>query len=330
MAILPVNAVLRRPKVLVTGASGFVGRALVSHLEARNDCTVRSVVRGRAGEVHVGGQVVAVGNLSGETDWSEALQGVDVVVHVAARTQVIPGKTAAGKLDEFREVNVEATLALAAQASAAGVRRFVFISSVKVLGESSQEANPLKDTDPYNPADAYGVSKMEAEQGLRALLQRVPMELVIIRPPLVYGPGMQSNFGVLMGAVTRGLPLPLANVDNRRSFIGIDNLVDFIHLCISHPEAANRAWMVSDHASLSTPALIRSMAVALDVRPFLLPFPILCLRWAAWLTHKGSFFERLCGNLEVDITPARRLLGWTPPVALEEGLRRVVVAPVSS
>lgn len=306
----------------MTGATGFVGRALVSHLTETNNCAVRSVVRGRAGEKSPCGQIVAVGNLTSQTDWSEALVGVQVVVHVAARTQVLPGSSVS-VLAEFREVNVAATLALAAQALATGVRRFVFISSVKVLGESSLPGRPLQESDLYAPEDAYGVSKMEAEQGLQALLNETAMELVVIRPPLVYGLGMQSNFGALMAAVKRGVPLPLASIQNRRSFVGIDNLVDFITICTTHAQAANQTWMVGDAERLSTPDLIRSMAAALQCPARLLPVPVVWLRWIAFGINKSSIFQRLCGNLEVDISKAQQILGWTPPVTLENGLRRV-------
>ena len=310
------------PLVLVTGASGFIGRALVNHLTALNRHVVRTAGRTRSGETSPSGQVVAVGNLSSQTDWSTALHGVHVVVHVAALTQVLPGSPAS-VLAEFREVNVAATLALARQALAAGVRRFIFISSVKVLGESSLPGRPLQESDPYAPADSYGLCKMEAEQGLQALLTGTLLELVIIRPPLVYGSGMKSNFSTLMDAVKRGLPLPFGDVHNRRSFVGIDNLVDFIAICTLHTQAAHQTWMVSDAEQLSTPDLIRNMADALQCRARLLPIPVVWLKWFAFAINKSSTFQRLCGDLEVDISKAQRILGWSPRVTLKTGLRRV-------
>jgi nucleoside-diphosphate-sugar epimerase len=310
-----------RPLVLVTGATGFVGSALVSHLNTLNNCAIRSVVRGRAGEDSPCGQIVAVGNLTSRTDWSNALQDVQIVVHVAARTQTLSGN-AQSVLAEFREVNVAATLELARQALAAGVRRFVFISSVKVLGESSLPGRPLRETDAYAPADSYGVSKMEAEQGLLALVAGTSMDLVIIRPPLVYGRRMQSNFGALMGAVRSGVPLPFARIRNSRSFIGIDNLIDFIATCVTHSKAASQIWMVSDSERLSTPELIRCMADALQRRAVLIPVPVSWLNLTAVAINKLSIFQRLCGDLEVDISKAQRILGWVPPVDLMQGLRR--------
>jgi nucleoside-diphosphate-sugar epimerase len=225
---------------------------------------------------------------------------------------------------EFRRVNVQASLRLAREAAAVGVRRLVFISSVKVNGEATMAGQPFTDEDAGAPQDGYGISKMEAEQGLRQLSADTGMEVVIIRPPLVYGPGVKANFAALMRAVQRGLPLPLGAVHNQRSLVALDNLVDFIVTCITHPRAANHTFLVSDGHDLSTTELVRGMAQAAEVPARLLSVPVWALQAGATLLGKRDAVQRLCGNLQVDITKARRLLGWVPPVSVEEGLRRAM------
>jgi nucleoside-diphosphate-sugar epimerase len=232
--------------------------------------------------------------------------------------------TAADPMTAFRAVNVEGTLNLARQAAAAGVKRFVFISSVKVNGESMQSGRAFTEADAPNPQDAYGQSKHEAEQGLRQLSADTGMEVVIIRPPLVYGPGVKANFAALMRAVQCGWPLPLGAVHNQRSLVGLDNLVDFIITCITHPHAANQTFFVSDGQDLSTIELVRGMAQAAGLTARLLPVPVWALRAGASLLGKGDAVQRLCGNLQVDISKARSLLAWVPPVSVAEGLRRAM------
>jgi len=264
-----------------------------------------------------------VGAIDGLTDWSRELAAVCKVIHLAARVHVM-NDIEADPLKAFRAVNVDGTLNLARQASAAGVKRFVFISSVKVNGESTQRGQAFTEADAPNPLDAYGQSKHEAELGLRQLSAETGMEVVIIRPPLVYGPGVKANFAALMRAVQRGWPLPLGAVHNQRSLVALDNLVDFVVTCITHPQAANQTFLVSDGQDLSTTELVRGMAKAAGVTARLLPVPVWALQAGASLLGKGDAVQRLCGNLQVDMSKARSLLGWLPPVSVEEGLRRAM------
>ncbi len=308
--------------ILVTGASGFVGSALLRRLAMVGKDVKASY---RNGKCHPppGVQTVLVGDLGPVQDWGAALESVEVVVHTAARVHVMRD-TAADPLEEFRRTNVAGTLNLARQAAAAGVRRFVFISSVKVNGESTLPGRPFTERDAPAPQDAYGLSKLEAELGLRAIAQETGMELVVIRPPLVYGPGVRANFRALMRAVARGLPLPLAAVDNRRSLVGLDNLVDFIVTCIDHPSAADEIFLVSDGEDLSTPGLIRGLAQAMGRSPRLFRMPLWMLRVPAALLGRRASLERVCSSLQVDISKARTILGWHPPVPVSEGLAQVV------
>lgn len=307
--------------VLVTGANGLVGRALCARL-GRTAAPVCAAVRSAAGAIP-GCASVTVGAITGKTQWQIALAGCATVIHLAARVHVMHD-TAANPLVEFRAVNVQGTLNLARQAAAAGVKRLVFISSIKVNGESTQTGQAFSEADAPNPQDAYGQSKFEAEEGLREIALDTGMEVVIIRPPLVYGPGVKANFAALMHAVQRRWPLPLGAVHNLRSLVALDNLVDFIVTCITHPQAANQTFLVSDGQDISTTALVRGMALAAGVPARLLPVPVWVLQAGAKLLGKGDAVQRLCGNLQVDISKARMLLGWTPPVSTEDGLRRAV------
>ena len=308
-------------RVLVTGANGFVGKSLCTELIRRGDA-VRAAVR--SGHFEQGNPDVArVGAIDGETDWSAALGDQDAVVHLAARVHVMRD-VAADPLVAFRQVNVHATLNLARQAAAAGVKRFVFVSSVKVNGECTSPGQAFAESDLPAPQDAYGLSKYEAEQGLRQLAIDTGMELSIVRPPLVYGPGVKANFASLMRAVQRGWPLPLGAVHNRRSLVALDNLVDFIATCVAHPEAANQTFLVSDGYDLSTPDLVRGLARAAGRTARLIPVPVWVLQTGATLVGQGQSVQRLIGNLQVDISKARALLGWVPPVTVEDGLRRAL------
>ena len=308
-------------KFLVTGASGFVGRRLCAELSRRSN-SVRAAWRGVPVPIQ-GVDEVRVGDLTGETDWAQAVRGVDTVIHLAARVHVMDDK-AADPLAEFRKVNVAGTLNLARQAAAAGVKRFVFMRSVKVQDESTQAGHLFTELDAPAPQDAYGQSKHEAEQGLRDVASKTGMEVVIIRPPLVYGPGVKANFAALMRAVQKGWPLPFGAVRNRRSMVALDNLVDFVVTCANHPQAANQTFLVSDGHDVSTTDLVCGLADALKVPKRILPVPVGLLEAGAFLLGQRAAVRRLCGNLQLDISKARSLLGWTPPVAVSEGLRRAV------
>jgi len=305
-------------KLLITGASGFVGCALSEALalSGHNIVPAMRIARGVFDE-----QIV--GEIGPNTNWHEAVQGMEAVVHLAARVHVMRDE-ASDPLVAFRTVNTAGTLNLARQCATAGVRRFVFMSSIKVNGEYTQPGQAFAEADLPGPQDAYGVSKHEAELGLRQLGAETGMEVAIIRPPLVYGPGVKANFAALLQAVQRGWPLPLGAVHNRRSLVALDNLVDFIVTCLTHPQAANQTFLVSDGHDLSTAELVRGLARAAGVRARLVPVPAWTLRAGAALLGKGDAAQRLCGNLQVDISKARSLLGWAPPVSVDEGLRRVV------
>ena len=308
--------------ILVTGAGGFVGISLCDRF-AQMGISVRAVMR-KGFFSHRCWDRVIVEDINGFTDWHSALTDIDTVVHCAARVHVMHD-TASDPLSAFRSVNVQGSLNLARQAAVAGVKRFVFISSVKVNGESTAPGAPFAEVDAINPQDAYGQSKHEAEQGLRQIAAETGMELVIVRPPLVYGPGVKANFAALMRAVQKGWPLPLGAIHNQRSLIALDNLVDFIITCITHPKAANQNFLISDGQDLSTTELVRGMAQAAGVPARLLPVPVWALAWAGRLAGKGDAIQRLCANLQIDSSKARDLLGWEPKVSVQEGLRRAML-----
>lgn len=306
-------------RLLVTGANGFIGKPLCSKLQAKG-LVVRATMRQSNSQVD-GDDIVLVDALNAETDWSEALRGVDVVIHLASRVHVME-ETASNSLAEFREVNVEGTLNLARQAYQAGVRRFIFMSSLKVNGESTPLGKPFTADDIPAPVGPYAVSKREAEDGLRQLSAETGMEIVIIRPPLVYGPGVKANFLNMMRWLNSGLPLPLGAINNKRSLVALDNLLDLIMACIDHPGAANQTFLVSDGEDVSTTELLKRTAAALGKTARLLPMPMGLLRIFARLSGKSEIYQRLCGSLQVDIVKTNDLLGWLPPFSQNEVLRK--------
>lgn len=314
------QATLQPPAVLITGANGFVGRALLALLHARGyplTGASRQPLALNAPTV----RHWPVSRLDGHSDWRGALQGIDVVVHCAARVHVMQERCA-DPLAAYRQANVDASLALARQAVAAGVRRFIFISSIKVNGERSPLGRPIRADDLPAPQDPYGQSKLEAEWALQALAAETGLELVIIRPVLIYGPGVGANVRSLLQAVARGWPLPLGALNNRRSLLALDNLLDLIRVCLTHPHAAGAVLLASDGEDLSTGELVRRMARALGRPARLLPVPAGLLSMLLGLLGRRGMAERLCGTLQVDISETCRRLNWQPPVTVDTALER--------
>lgn len=310
--------------ILVTGATGFVGSALANRLMADGTCGgVVAALRRLDASLPEGVKLVQTGDLLPTTDWGVALQQVDSVVHCAARVHVMQD-IANNPLDAYRHVNVQGTLNLARQAAQAGVCRFVFVSSIKVNGEATRPGNPFTADDAPAPLDPYGVSKMEAEQSLRDISAQTGMEVVIVRPPLVYGPGVKANFASMMRWVARGAPLPLGSIHNARSMVALDNLVDLLVTCLKHPAAAGQTFLLSDGEDVSTTELLRRTAQVMGKPARLLPVSAALLQMGAALLGKGDVAQRLCGSLQVDISKTRQLLGWSPPLTLDQGLKKAV------
>lgn len=308
--------------VLLTGASGFVGKGILRTAQQRG-LRLRPVYRS-IDSARGQSDAVLVTGLDGATDWSQAVHGIDVVIHAAARAHVMRDR-ALDPLIEYRRVNVQGTLNLARQAAAAGVRRFVFISSIKVNGEATAPGRPFTADDVPAPDDAYGQSKAEAECLLKQVAEETGMELIIIRPPLIFGPGVKGNFASLISCVRRGLPLPLgAVIHNRRSLISLDNLVDLILVCTEHPKAAHQTFLASDGEDLSTTELLRKIGTALGQPARLLWVPTWLISLIGDLSGKKVIFSRLLGSLQVDIQKTSELLDWKPSVSVDEGLRRTV------
>lgn len=308
-------------RVLLTGASGFVGSAVQARLLTDPQFAVRAVYRQLPPQSSPRLEVCQVSGLEPDTDWQVPLEGVDVVIHCAARVHVM-NEREADPLAAFRRANVQGTLRLAEQAAQSGVRRFIYLSSIKVNGEGTPPGRPYTADDQPAPLDPYGVSKLEAERALQALAAKTGMDVVIIRPVLVYGPGVKANFRSMMGWLNKGVPLPLGAITNKRSLVALDNLVDLIVTCLHHPAAANQVFLVSDDEDLSTSDLLRRMARALGRPARLLPLPMWLLSGTAQLLGKKALSQRLCGSLQVDIGKTKALLEWTPAISVDGALAK--------
>jgi nucleoside-diphosphate-sugar epimerase/GT2 family glycosyltransferase len=320
----PVSNVGQCGHVLVTGANGFIGRAVCMEFP-RHGLHVKGAVRHMESSQQITSvRYVAMGNFDAQTNWTATLGGVDCILHLAARVHVMSVENL-GSTEEFNLVNVESTINLARQAANAGVRRFVFLSSIKVNGEFTELGQPFTADDVPAPKDAYGVSKYEAEQLLRQISEETGMEVVIIRPPLVYGPGVRANFESMTHQISHGVLLPLAAItNNRRSLVALDNLIDLILTCLYHPAAANQIFLVSDGEDISTVDLLNRIGKALGHPARLFYVSPSLLKLGAVMINKLGIYQRLCSSLQLDITKTRQLLGWTPPISVDEGLRRVV------
>ncbi|MDE1335099.1 UDP-glucose 4-epimerase family protein [Vibrio aestuarianus] len=311
--------------ILVTGASGFIGSKLLEQLPADGTLSL-----GRDKPERQPSEKFFRLEINNDTDYSVALSGVGVVIHLAARVHVM-NDAVSNPLEEYREVNTRGTVNLARQAASAGVKRFVFVSSIKVNGEGTLQGKLFTSADAHAPEDDYGLSKAEAEQQLIELGQETGMEVVIIRPTLVYGPGVKANFASLMNLVSKGIPLPFGCInDNRRSLVSVDNLVDLIVTCIDHPNAANETFLVSDDQDVSTSEMVAQMAKALGKPQWQLPVPKWCYKLAGKALGKQDVIDRLLGSLQVDITHTKNTLGWVPPQSLEEGFKQTANAFLQS
>lgn len=308
-------------KVLLTGSTGFVGSVIIEQFKSSDFqlCPLVRYIKDDSPQ-----NAIKIGDIDVNTDYSGALSDVDVVIHVAARAHIMSDESS-DPLAEYRKVNVEGSENLARQAAAVGVKRFVFISSVKVSGESTTAKSQYSELMRPAPEDAYGQSKYEAEEVLKQVAVDTGMEVVIIRPPLVYGAGVKANFLSLLKLSSLSIPLPFGAVNNKRSMIYVENLVDFIIRCIDHPNAANQTFLVSDGEDLSLKSLITYIRKAMGKSPLLLPVPIGLFKLAGKLTGKSGVVDRLVGDLQVDSSKACELLDWTPPYSVEQGIAATVL-----
>jgi nucleoside-diphosphate-sugar epimerase len=310
------------PTVLVTGANGFVGRRVCRELLRRGQA-VRAVVRSASAGRDLPGAVFALGDLCTTSAWEPVIDGIEAVIHTAARVHIMHD-TAKDSLDAFRAVNVRITEALARAAAAHGVRRFVYVSSIKVNGDSTSHDAPFTASDEPGPRDPYGVSKWEAEEALRRISNETGLEVAIVRPPLVYGPGVRGNFIRLIRLVNAGAIFPFSSIRNARSLVYVDNLVSALLACAAERAAAGQTYLVRDSEDMSTPELIRRLAHVLRKKPRLVPAPVALLKLAGVLTGTAMEVDRLTGSLRVDSSHIRDTIGWAPPYSVDEGLAETV------
>lgn len=308
------------PSILVTGANGFVGSMLCAELIKRGGRSAHAAVRAAVVSDIDGCKMIKISDIDSNTDWSDALRGITTVIHLAARVHVMRDD-AGDPVEEFRRVNVAGTERLARSAVASGVKRLVYVSSIKVNGEATQGGNKFTEADVPLPQDPYGVSKMEAENSLSRIAQETGLEVVIVRTPLVYGAGVKGNFAQMLKVLAKGIPLPLASISNLRSLIYVENLVDALIVCATHPAAAGQIYLVSDGEDVSTPDLLRQLGAAMGHPARLFFCSPSLLKLAGHLIGKSDQIERLLGSLRVDSGKIRRELGWCPPYTLREGLQ---------
>lgn len=307
--------------ILITGATGFIGQRLIQHLLAQKSHHISALVRDQNHSLPTEIETLLVPSINGKTDYSQHLKNIDIVIHLAARVHRM-NDLGSSSYQAYKATNTDGTSRLAEQAAAAGVKRFIYLSTIKVNGETTILGDPFTADDTPKPSDPYAVSKYEAEQALQSLSKTTQLEHVIIRPPLVYGPGVKANFEKLIDLIYRSVPLPLGAVKNRRSLVSIDNLISLITHCISHPQAANQVFLVSDDRDLSTTDLLRIIAEAMNKPVRLLPIPEKILSYAAKLSGKSDISQRLLGNLQVDLNKTKSLLDWQPVITPEEGIRK--------
>ena len=312
-------------RILVTGATGFVGSRLLSSQDAlTRHIQFRAVTRRPLEAPFPNVEQFLISDIAEKTDWTNLLLGVDTIVHLAARVHVMDDK-ASNPLEEYRKANVITTLNLARQAASAGVKRFIFLSSVKVNGEKTDNGKPFTEESIADPVDPYGISKLEAEEGICEICKTTGMEYVLIRPPLIYGPGVKANYQKLMNLVQRRLPLPLGGIVNKRSMLALDNLIDFILLAVRHPKASNQLFLLSDKVALSTPQLIDRISLCMGyASKRLLSVPVQILRLVGFCLGQSAAIERLTESLEVSAHKAHQLLAWNPPLDVEQAIKITV------